>query len=79
MKRALARCVRRFVYFIRRGGGVSLQDVAGLLAVEPLDGVGEGFRCGFAVAQHGARRLLLGVRTCQQRDLRLLARLEDFG
>ena len=65
------------VHLVLRRGGVSLQDAVGLVAVELLDGVGERFRRRIAVAQHGARRLLLGVRTCQQRNLGLLAGLED--
>ena len=67
----------RLIYLIRRGSGVCLQDAVGLVAVKPLDGVGERFRRRIAVAQDGARRLLLGVRACQQRNLGLLAGLED--
>src|SRR5205823_10097541 len=64
-----------FVDLIRSGGGVGLQDVAGLVAVESFDRVGESLGRRFSLAEHGARRLFLRVRSRQQRNLGLLARL----
>ena len=68
-----------FIHFIRRGGSISLHDVARFIAVELPDSAGERFRRGLAFAQHRPRRLLLGIRPGQQRYLGLLAGLEYRG
>jgi hypothetical protein len=65
------------VDLVRRRRRVGFDDVIGIVAVEFPDGVGERFRRRIALPQHQTRRLFLGVRTCQQRNLGLLAGLID--
>ena len=65
------------VDLIRRRGGVSFEDLVSLVPIESLNRIGERFGCGATVPEHGAGRLLLSVRSCQQRNPGLLAGFVD--
>src|SRR5439155_26239330 len=67
-----------FVNLIFCAGGVSTDDIVGLVAIELPDCIRERFRRRLAIAQHRSRRLLLCVRTCKQRNLRLRTGLVDI-